>query len=70
MIILSESIEEIELSASAKENQQMTQAAQLLGCNIYYIPRDFQRCETAENALYHIPRYQEKVTGVWIGFIP
>ena len=48
----------------------MTQAAQLLGCNIYYIPRDFQRCETAENALYHIPRYQEKVTGVWIGFIP
>ncbi|BAY83916.1 hypothetical protein NIES267_34100 [Calothrix parasitica NIES-267] len=70
MIILSESTEEIELSASAKENQQMTQAAQLLGCKIYYIPRDFQRCETAENALYHLPKYQEKITGIWIGFIP
>ncbi|MEA5597018.1 hypothetical protein [Rivularia sp. UHCC 0363] len=30
----------------------MTQAAQLLGCKIYYIPRDFERCETAENALW------------------
>ena len=70
MIILSESTEEIELSASAKENQQMTQAAQLLGCKIYYIPRDFQRCGTAENALWHVPPYQEEVAGVWIGFIP
>lgn len=70
MIILSESTEEIELSASAIENQQMTQAAQLLGCKIYYIPRNFERCETAENALYHVPKYQEEVTGVWIGFIP
>ncbi len=59
MIILSESTEQIESSASAKENQRMTQAAQLLGCKIYYIPRDFERCETAENALWHIPRYQE-----------
>ena len=35
MIILSESIEEIEVSASAKENQQMTHVAQLLGSKIY-----------------------------------
>ena len=69
MIILSESTEQIESSASAKENQRMTQAAQLLGCKIYYIPRDFERCETAENALCHIPTYQEEVA-VWIGFIP
>lgn len=41
MIVLSESTEQIERSASANENKLMTEVAQLLGCKVYYIPRDF-----------------------------
>ncbi|MEH2420469.1 MAG: hypothetical protein V7K48_05820 [Nostoc sp.] len=51
MIVLSELTEQIEVSASASENKFMTEAAQLLGCKVYHIPRDFERCGTAENAL-------------------
>jgi hypothetical protein len=70
MIVLSESIEQIELSASASENKLMTEAAQLLGCRVYYIPRDFERCGTAENALWHIPKCTQETLGIWIGYIP
>jgi len=70
MIVLSESTEQIEPSASASENKLMTDAAQLLGCKVYYIPRDFERCGTAENALWHIPNYPKITAGIWIGYIP
>ncbi len=70
MIVLSESTEQIEASASASENKLMTEAAQLLGCKVYYIPRDFERCGTAENALWHIPNYPKSTAGIWIGYIP
>ncbi|MCL1464767.1 ATP-grasp domain-containing protein [Argonema galeatum] len=48
----------------------MTEAAQLLGCKVYYIPRDFELCGTAENALYHIPKYPKENAGIWVGYIP
>ncbi|MFN6571566.1 ATP-grasp domain-containing protein [Dendronalium sp. ChiSLP03b] len=70
MIVLSESIEQIEQSASANENKLMTEAAQLLGCKVYYIPRDFERCGNAENALWHIPEYAKETAGIWVGYIP
>lgn len=70
MIVLSESTEQIERSASASENKLMTETAQLLGCKIYHIPRDFERCGTAENALWHIPHYPQETVGIWIGYIP
>ncbi|QLE42764.1 hypothetical protein FD723_21545 [Nostoc sp. C052] len=70
MIVLSESTEQIEASASASENKLMTEAAQLLGCQVYHIPRDFERCSTAENALWHIPNYPTITAGIWIGYIP
>lgn len=70
MIVLSESTEQIEASASASENKLMTEAAQLLGFKVYYIPRNFERCGTAENALWHIPQYAEETAGIWIGYIP
>ncbi|HYX18264.1 MAG TPA: hypothetical protein VE944_28645 [Nostoc sp.] len=44
MIVLSESTQQIEPSASVSENKLMTEAAQLLGCKVYHIPRDFERC--------------------------
>ncbi|BAZ48779.1 hypothetical protein NIES4103_13890 [Nostoc sp. NIES-4103] len=70
MIVLSESTEQIEPSASASENKLMTEAAKLLGFKVYYIPRNFERCGTAENALWHIPKYAEETAGIWIGYIP
>lgn len=70
MIVLSEATGQIELSASANENRLMTKAAQIVGCKVYYIPRDFARCGTAENALWHIPEYTEETTSIWVGYIP
>ncbi|MBW4685884.1 MAG: ATP-grasp domain-containing protein [Komarekiella atlantica HA4396-MV6] len=48
----------------------MTEAARILGCKVYYIPRDFERCGTAENALWHIPKYAIETAGIWVGYIP
>lgn len=70
MIILSESREEIQPSISAKENKLLTESAELLGCKVYYMPPNFDRCGTAENALYHIPKYAKETPGVWVGYIP
>ena len=70
MIVLSEAVEQVPSSASSRENKVMTEAAKIVGCQVYYIPPDFERCVTAENALYHIPRFTPEVPGVWIGYIP
>ncbi|NDJ21080.1 ATP-grasp domain-containing protein [Nostoc sp. B(2019)] len=70
MIVLSESTEQIESSASASENKLMTEASRILGCKVYYMPRDFQRCGTAENALWHIPKSAIETAGIWVGYIP
>jgi ATP-grasp domain, R2K clade family 3 len=70
MIILSEAVEQVEPSASATENQLLTEAIKLLGCKVYSIPRDFERCSTAGNALWHIPNYADQTAGIWIGYIP
>jgi ATP-grasp domain, R2K clade family 3 len=70
MIILSEAVEQVEPSTSTTENQLLTEAIKLLGCKVYSIPRDFERCGTAENALWHIPNYAEPTAGMWIGYIP
>ncbi len=45
-------------------------AARLLGCVVYTTPPDFERCETTENALAHVPRRHPAASGVWVGYIP
>jgi hypothetical protein len=71
MIILSEATPHVPpTSASERENILMTDAARLAGCRIYHIPKDFSECETAENALWHIPVQEEPTLAVWSGFIP
>jgi hypothetical protein len=71
MIVLSEAApHEPPNSASARDNIEMTEAARLAGCRVYHIPKDFTRCETAENALWHIPEQEEPAPAVWSGFIP
>jgi hypothetical protein len=39
-------------------------------CRIYYIPKDFSDCETAENALWRIPVQEQPHLAIWRGFIP
>ena len=70
MIILSESLEQLEPSTAVRDLKLIIDAAELLGCKIYYRHPDFERCETAENALAHIPKYDKEITGIWVGYIP
>lgn len=70
MIVLSEAPEQLTLNASAREIVAVTEVARLLGCAVYTIPPDFERCETAENALAHVPPRRPAAPGVWVGYIP
>jgi hypothetical protein len=70
MIVLSEATSETALTASARDNFAMSEAAKLAGCTVYYIPKDFSRCENAENGLWHIPPQAHWRLALWIGFIP
>jgi hypothetical protein len=70
MIVLSEATAQTEPSASASDIKLMTEAAKLLGCKVYYIPQNFERCGTAENALWHVPQFAQETAGIWVGYIP
>jgi ATP-grasp domain, R2K clade family 3 len=70
MIVLSEASFGRPASPSAQDNIDMTEAARLAGCSVYYIPKDFSICETAENALWHMPEQPSEVIAIWVGFIP
>src|ERR1044071_2923072 len=70
MIVISEAESEVGVSASARDNFEMTEAAKLIGCIVYHIPKDFSQCENAENALWHVPTRTQPTLGVWVGFIP
>lgn len=70
MIVLSEASSRLEPSASARDIQIMTDTAHLMGCRVYSIPQDFDLCETAENALAHIPDQARETAALWIGYIP
>lgn len=70
MIILSEASDQLVRSASSIDLQKMTEAAKIQGFKVYYIPQDFNICETAHNALYHVPKQTQPTLGIWIGYIP
>ena len=71
MIVLSEAVlHEAPTTPGARDNVEMTEAATLVGCRVYTIPKDFSQCETAENALWHVPVQESPTRGVWCGFIP
>ncbi|MGD1698791.1 hypothetical protein [Dapis sp. BLCC M229] len=56
MIVLSEDSTKNNYSISANDIKIATETAKLMGFKVYYIQSDFSICETAENALAHIPR--------------
>lgn len=70
MIVLSEASDQLSSSPSARDLHTSTEAAHLIGCRVYSIPQDFSVCETAENALWHIPRQEQLTPAVWVGYIP
>lgn len=70
MLVLSEARTEAPRTTSERDNRLITDAAQLVGCRVYFIPSDFDECGSAENALWHIPDQEVLTPAVWIGFIP
>lgn len=70
MIVLSESSPGGDESASARDLEASTAAARLAGCQVFTIPADFSRCESAEGALWHVPEQPRPTPGWWIGYIP
>jgi len=70
MIVLSEAHGNHKPSASLRDLQTAEQAAKIQGCDVYSIPADFDICENAENALFHIPMQSEMKSAAWIGYIP
>jgi len=59
-----------ETSLNAREIQKITEIARMFGCQIYTIPRNFDDCKTAENALAYVPEFDTLMPALWIGFIP
>ena len=70
MIVLTESSEKLPPSASARDIAAATNAAKLVGCEVYHIPPDFEDCGDAEGALWHVPSFPRPQPGIWIGYIP
>jgi hypothetical protein len=57
-------------SASAATIARITEVARLLGFDVYTTPPDFEDCETADNALWHIPPRDARTPATWVGFLP
>lgn len=70
MIVLTETADQLPPSASARDIAASTNAAKLVGCQVYHFPPDFSECGDAEAALWLVPKSAERRLGVWIGYIP
>lgn len=70
MILLAEAPELLPPSSSRDDIARSLQSARITGAQIYSIPPDFTECETAENALWHIPSQPRHTPAVWLGYIP
>ena len=65
MIVFSEFSPQLPLSSSTADLQKATEAAKLTGCDVYFIPQDFEQCETSENERASVPL--QETLAVWIG---
>lgn len=70
MIVLAESVEQLEPSASVRDIAASTEAARLAGATVFTIPADFAVCETADAALAHIAPLAMPTATFWVGYIP
>lgn len=70
MIVFAEQTAQMAPSSSLRDLNASTEAGRLVGAQVYVIPPDFSLCETADNALYHVPLQEQSTAAVWIGYIP
>lgn len=70
MIIFSEDTVESKITKSSQETKHLTEMMKIIGLQVYYIPKDFSKCENAENALWHVPKQENLTKCFWIGYIP
>jgi len=70
MIVLSEASSRLEPTPSARELIAATETAKLAGCQVYYIPQDFDGLDDPADALAHVPDQREQAAAVWNGYIP
>ncbi len=70
MILLAEAPELLPPSSSRDDIARSLQAARIAGAQIHTIAPDFSHCETAENALWHVPAQAKPTSAVWLGYIP
>ena len=70
MVIVFSDIPSRKTSINAHETRAIVEAAELFGCRVFAIPSNFDECETAENALSYVPRFDEPTLCIWTGFIP
>jgi hypothetical protein len=70
MIILAEPWEQLPPSASANDIRYATECAGRLGCRVFSIPPDFDRCGDAAGALSGLPECFPPINAIWIGYIP
>ncbi len=69
MIVLSEASPKLPPSASANDIRKVTQTAELLGIQVYYIPQDFSEV-TINEALEYVPLFEKPETAFWVGYVP
>lgn len=70
MIVLAETIELLPPSASRDDLARSIEAALLAGAQVFTIAPDFSQCESADNALWHIPKQDKSTPTIWLGYIP
>ncbi len=70
MILLAETPELLQPSPSRDDIARSLEAARLTGWRIYQIPPNFSQCETAEYALWQVPKQRKPTPTVWLGYIP
>ncbi len=70
MIIFSEDTVDSKITKSSEETKRLTEMMKIIGLQVYYIPKDFNVCENAENALWHVPKQEGFTKCLWIGYIP
>ena len=69
MIVLSEDSPRLPDSQSARSLHAVTNAAQIVGCGVYYIPQE-EVCPSAQDALAYVPVQDVETSAVWVGYIP
>ena len=70
MILLAEDPQLLAPSSSRDDIARSLEAARIAGAHIFTIAPDFSQCETAENALWHIPSQAQPTPAIWLGYIP